>query len=109
MLVFFDMPTGVGDVSNVLALNSTQKVDMPGSTAEDSVKKEETSIIERVATRLRTSYFPTVSSYLDTRFLFPNSDICGRCFAISGFTPTIREKGIVRSNLEAQLFLLMNR
>lgn len=67
------------------------------------------SIIERASKRLRTDGTLQPSAYMDTRFLLPTSNLCERFFSIAGYAMTNRRKGILPSNLEAQLFLFMNR
>lgn len=67
------------------------------------------SILESSVKRLQVAETKFKSSYIDTRFLLPTSNICERFFSIAGYDPKNCRKAVLPANLESKLLLIVNK
>ncbi len=68
---------------------------------------EAPSLAERALKRRKTT--DLMFSYVDTRFLFPTSNVCERSFSSAKFALDDRRTRMTPQNFEAQMFLHSNR
>ena len=86
---------------------STLRGDMHEQTME--YNDENLSFAERALKRRKRADDRTKLQYMDSRFLIPTSNICERLFSRVGYALPSRRKGTSPVNLEAQVFLYLNR
>ena len=65
------------------------------------------SLAERALKKRRIAN-ATQSRYMDTRYIFPTSNICERLFSTAGFTLSDRRRRLLTCNFEMQIFLHVN-
>lgn len=82
---------------------------LKGGVAPEAPDKKVISFAARAVQRHRTCCQSDEFSYLDLRSIVPNSNLCEQCFANSGFLLNDSRQGLKPWNLEAQLFLHVNK
>lgn len=66
------------------------------------------SFAQRALKKMKIAQSQNKTSYIELRFILPNTNVCERIFSVAGHAMSDRRKRILPSNFECQLFLNFN-